>query len=90
MVCKAAMRYRMKRVTSLSPSSSDSQAAGRSPPATHSAASVDLPKPAGAEMRVSFDCRPSFKRSIKRGRRTTLGASEGTKSLVARIGMGQV
>ena len=40
---------------------------GRSQPATHSLTSVVLPKPAGAEMRVSLRCRPSFSRSIRRG-----------------------
>ena len=45
--------------------------------ATHSLTSVDLPKPAGAEMRVSLPCRPSFSRSIRRGRRTTLGRGGG-------------
>jgi hypothetical protein len=72
---------------SLSPSSRDSQAVGRPLAATHSAASVVLPKPAGAEIRVSLDCEPSFKRSIKRGRSTTFDPSEGTKSFVARIGI---
>ena len=58
---------------------------GRSQPATHSLTSVVLPKPAGAEIRVSFRCRPSFSRSIRRGRRTTLGRGGGIYSLVARI-----
>ena len=77
-------------MTSLSPSSSDSQAAGRRLLAIHSAASVVLPNPAGAEMRVSLDSCPSFKRSIKRGRSTTRDPGEGTNSFVARIGMGRV
>jgi hypothetical protein len=65
---------RKKASGALSPSSSESQAAGRSQPATHSPNSVVLPKPAGAEMRVSLQCRaPSLRRSIRRGRRTTLG-----------------
>ena len=76
-VCKAATRYVRKRVGSLSPSSSDSQAAGRPHPATHSLTSVVLPKPAGAEIRVSLPCRPSFSRSTRRGRRTTLGRGGG-------------
>jgi hypothetical protein len=54
-VRKAATRYVRKRVGSLSPSSSDSQATRtfgsvRSQPATHSLTSVVLPKPAGAEI----------------------------------------
>src|SRR4030042_5301844 len=50
-VCNAAIKYVRKRVGSLSPSSSDSQATGRLLPASHSLISVVLPKPAGAEMR---------------------------------------
>ena len=82
-VCTAATRYVRKRAGSLSPASSDSQATGRSQPATHSLTSVVLPKPAGAEMRVSVRPkpwlwrRPSFSRSIRRGRRTTLGRGGG-------------
>ena len=39
-------------------------------------------------MRVTPDvrCRPSFSRSINRGRETTLGRGGGTYSLVAKIG----
>jgi hypothetical protein len=47
--------------------------------------SVVLPKPAGAEMRASLRCRPSFSRSIRRGRRTAFDGGGGIKSLVARI-----
>src|SRR5207253_5801985 len=86
-VCKAAMRYIRKRVGSLSPSSSDSQATCRSQPATHSLRSVVLPKPAGAESRVSLRCRPSFSRAIRRGRRTTFGRGGGIYSFVAKIGV---
>jgi hypothetical protein len=49
---------------------------------------VVLPKPAGAEMRVSLRCRPSFNRSIKRGRGTMPGRGGGIYSLVAKIGAG--
>ena len=56
-------------------------------PATHSLTSVVFPKPAGAEMRVSLRCRPSFSRSIRRGRLTTFGRSGGIYSFVARIGV---
>ena len=41
--------------------------------------SVVLPKPAGAERRVSLRCRPSFSRSIRRGRRTILGRGGGRR-----------
>ena len=64
-------------VGSLSPWSSDSQAAGRSQPATHALTSVVLPKPAGAEMRVSLRCKPSFRRLLKRGRGTRSGRGGG-------------
>src|SRR4030066_2047311 len=73
---------------SLSPSSSDSQVTGRSQTATHSLTSVVLPKPAGAEMRVSLQCMPSFNRLIRRGRWTILGRGGGIYSFVAKIGVG--
>src|SRR4030065_615640 len=74
-VCTAATRYVKNRVGSLSPSSSDSQATGRLLPASHSLISVVLPKPAGAERGVSLqpEDKHSFSRSIRGGRRTTLG-----------------
>src|SRR5207237_5558802 len=87
-VCKAATRYVRKRVGSFSPSSSDNQATGRGPPASHSLTSVVFPKPAGAEMRVSLPCSPSFSRSSRRGRLTTFGRSGGRYSFVAKIGVG--
>jgi len=67
--------------------SSDSHATGRSQPATHSLTSVVLPKPAGAEMRVTLGvrCSPAFNRSIRCWRRTTLGRGGGMKSLVAKM-----
>src|SRR5712692_9137180 len=86
-VCKAATRYVRKSLGSFSPASSDSQAAGREPPATHALTSVVFPKPAGAAMRVSLRCRPSFSRSIRRGRLTTFGRSRGRYSFVARMGV---
>ena len=55
--------------------------------ASHSLSSVDLPKPAGAEMRVILRCRPSFRRSLKRGRRTRFGRGGGIYSFVAKIGV---
>src|SRR5438876_11384492 len=72
---------------SLSPSSSDSQAAGRSQAASHSLRSVVLPKPAGAEIRVSLRCSPSFNRAIRRGRRTTFVRGGGIYSFVANSGV---
>src|SRR6266516_2565785 len=86
-VCKAATRYVRKSLGSFSPASSDSQATCRSHPATHALTSVVFPKPAGAAMRVSLRCRPSFSRSIRRGRLTTLGRSGGRYSFVAKIGV---
>src|SRR5713226_4640488 len=87
-VCKAATRYVRKSVGSLSPLSSDSQATCRSQPATHALTSVVFPKPAGAAMRVSLRCRPSFSRSIRRGRLTTFGRSRGIYSFVVSMGGG--
>ena len=51
----------------------------RSQPATHSLTSVVFPNPADAEMSVSLrpEGRPSFIRSISRGRRTTSGRGGG-------------
>ena len=86
-VCKAATRYVRKRVESFSPSPSDNHAVGRWQPASHSLTNVVFPKPAGAEMRVRLRCRPSFSRSIRRGRLTKLGRSWGIYSFVARIGV---
>ena len=56
---------------------SDSQALGCLQVSSHALKRVVLPKPAGAEMRVNLRCRPSFSRSIKRGRSTTLGRGGG-------------
>ncbi len=60
-VWSALIRYDQKEPGSLSPSSRESHAtepcsAERDP--SHSASSVDLPNPAGAEMSVSFDSTP--------------------------------
>src|SRR4029453_8108551 len=49
--------------------------------------SVVLPKPAGAEMRVSLRRRPALNRSNRRGRRIAFGAGGRIYSLVARIGV---
>ena len=56
-----------KACGSLSPSSSDSQATGRSQPAIHSLTSVVLPKPAGAEMRVSLQPEESPRSAARSG-----------------------
>src|SRR5205823_5895939 len=72
----------------LSPSSSDSQATLSWVVATQALSRVVLPKPAGAETRVSLRCRPSSSRSTKRGRSTAFGGSGGIKILVARIWVG--
>jgi hypothetical protein len=69
--------YANLRAGSLSPSSRDSQVTGRPQLATHSLTIVVLPKPAGAEMRVSLPCRPSFSRSSRRGRGIILGRGGG-------------
>ena len=52
--------------------------------------SVDFPKPAGAETRVSARPRPwsPLKRSIRRGRGTACGRAGGMNSFVARTGVG--
>ena len=52
---------------------------GSPQPATHSLTRVVLPKPAGAETRVSLlpAARPSFSRSTSRGRGTTLRRNGG-------------
>ena len=59
---------------------------------THSLISVVFPKPAGAEMKVSFAVSPSFSRSIRRDRGTVLARSGGMYNFVAKMvaGMSQV
>src|SRR5690606_19793495 len=52
--------------------------------ACHSAISVVLPAPGGAEMTVSRWLVPSIKRATRRGRLTIEGWVRGTKSLVDR------
>src|SRR3990172_9512081 len=86
----------MKRAGSLSASSSDNQATELPHTcsggqclglAIHSLSRVVLPKPAGAEMRVNLRPkeRPSFNRSIRRGRRTIFGRGGGIYNFVAKI-----
>ena len=70
----AAITYVQNDAGSLSPWSSESHAADRRPAgaaASHSASSVVLPKPAGAETSVSLDSAPRPRRSLRRGRGTT-------------------
>ena len=50
----------------------------------HSVTNVDLPNPAGAEIRVSLRCNPMFNSVIRRGRDTRSGRVGGIKSLVVR------
>ena len=75
-----------KALGALSPSSSDSQATGRRQPRVHPLTSVLFPEPAEAETSVSLRCRPSFIRSTRRGRLTTMGGVRGIYSFVAKIG----
>jgi hypothetical protein len=83
----------MKREGSLSPPSSDSQATApwgepdTCRPWIHSANRVVLPKPAGAEIRVSLRCSPWLRRSTRRGRRTRLRRRGGMWSFVVRSAM---
>ena len=72
-LCSAAIRYVQKVAGSLSLWSSESHAASRSSAgaaASHSASSVVLPNPAGAETSVNFASAPRFRRSLSRGRGT--------------------
>src|SRR6266545_2259945 len=82
-VCKATTKYVRKRVGSLSPLSSDSQATCRPQRATHALTSVVFPNPAGAAMRVSLRC----SRAIRRGRGTAFGRGGGIYSFVANSGV---
>ena len=83
-VCNAATRYVRKRVGSLSPSSSDSQAAGGHSE-SHCADQGGFPKTGGGRDKGEFAVQPSFSRSIRRGRRTTLRRGVGIYSFVAKI-----
>src|SRR5204863_1445399 len=55
-------------------------------PATHSPTSVVLPKPAGAQTRVSRRRRPASSRASRRGRGTAPGRGGGRYSLVIKTG----
>ena len=78
-------QYARKRPGSPSPSSNDSQAMGRSDATAHSLTRVVLPKPAGAETRVSLRGKLEFRRSVRRRRWTSRGRGGGMKTLVVRI-----
>ena len=90
----AAIKYVRNRVRSLSLSSRESQAILYSAwlsfswilfilPA-QSPTRVVLPKPAGAETRITLQCKPWFNCSISRGRETSSGRIVGINSFVAR------
>jgi len=85
----AVTTYVQKDDGSLSEGSSESHATERSSPSvspSHSARSVVLPNPAGADTSVSLDSSPRRKRSVSLGRVTRPRRSFGTYSLVAIIG----
>lgn len=84
-LCKAMMTYIRKRAGSLSSSSSESHATGSALLLIHSATSVVLPNPAGAESSVKLPYRPAFRRSIKPGRGTEPGRDAGINSFVVSI-----
>jgi hypothetical protein len=81
--------YDQNLVGSRSRSSSDTQAIAccpaPAPPraATTAVSSVVLPKPAGAEMRVSEACEARWIKSIRRGRATSSRRGMGTSSFVS-------
>src|SRR6516165_4397301 len=81
-VLSAARTYVQKRVGSLSPASSETQARGQAlklASACQALRRVVLPHPAGATMRASEPCIASFNRFIRRGRVTTFRRSGGTE-----------
>src|SRR5204863_9907324 len=67
----------------LSPRSSDSHADSTCASASHSATTVVLPKPGGADTSVSFAASAWRKRSLRRLRNTTCRRRRGTKSFVS-------
>jgi len=81
-------------VRSLSPSSRESQVIAKgddsSPPfdCSQSVTNVVLPKPAGAEINVSFWFSPRSSCDIKRGLETSSGRVVGIKSFVTKMGEG--
>ena len=73
------MAWCRRLVGSLSLRSRECQTTDHLQPATHSLSSVVLPKPVGAEKRVSLRWSPSFSRSTKRGRGTSSGRTGGSR-----------
>ena len=73
---------------SLSSSPIESQAAGGASAgsASHSATSVVLPNPTGAETRVNARLRLAFSRSVRRARATMLARTLGWRSFIASSG----
>src|SRR5207302_8075235 len=81
-VCREEARDRTKIGSSLSFSSRESQAFGRSIVCNHWVSRVVLPKPAGAHTRVISPSSATFKRSIRRVLVMTSVALRGQKSFV--------
>src|SRR5438876_2465017 len=84
-VLSAARTYVQKRMGSLSPVSSETQARDQSlrlTPACHALSRVVLPHPAGATMRVSGLFIAAFNRSVSRVRVTTFRRRGGTEIFV--------
>src|SRR5215471_16955088 len=81
----AARTYVQKRVGSLSPASSETQARGQAlklASACHALRRVVLPHPAGATTRASWPFIAAFNRSVSRGRVTTFRRRGGTEIFV--------
>ena len=88
-VFSAATRYVQNNAGSLSRWSSESHATDRpsaGAAASHSASSVVLPNPAGADTSVSADSAPRLRRSLSLGRATEPRRHLGTWSLVSSRG----
>src|SRR6266487_3931506 len=84
-VLSAARTYVQKRVGSLSPASSETQAMGQAlklASACHALSRVVLPHPAGAMMRASWPFIAAFNRSVSRGRVTMFRRRDGTEIFV--------
>src|SRR5215212_8847204 len=85
----AVTTYVQNDTGSLSAASSDSHATGCDAPGvgpSHSARSVVLPNPAGADTSVNLDSPPLRRRSVSLGRVTRPPRSRGTYNLVAITG----
>src|SRR6266516_6571686 len=80
-VLSALMIYVQKRMGSLSPSSSETQAL-RLASACQALSRVVLPHPAGATMRVRAPFMAAFSRCVSRGRVTIFRRACGTESFV--------